>query len=88
MKIKENKTRISLWLNNNRFAKIEKNKLIITSGYSKHDRVLWYIIKFSNIENCLKLLQLYLLKKQIKMSINEEKYIQKLYINHKKNYNL
>jgi hypothetical protein len=52
MKIKENKTRISLWLHNKRFAKIEKNTLIITSGYSKHDRVLWSIVKFNKIDEC------------------------------------
>jgi len=80
MKIKENKTRISLWLHNKRFAKIEKNTLIITSGYSKHDRVLWSIVKFNKIDECLKLLQSYLLQKKINMSINEEKYIKTFYL--------
>jgi hypothetical protein len=80
MKIKENKTRISLWLNNKRFAKIEINKLIITSGYSRHDRVLWCTFKFNNIDDCLNLLRLYLLQKRNKMSVNEENYIQNLYL--------
>ena len=80
MKIKENKTRISLWLNSKRFAKIEMNKLIITKGYSKHDRVLWCTFKFNNIDDCLNLLRLYLLQKRNKMSVNEENYIQNLYL--------
>ena len=44
MEIKENKTRISLWLKGKRFSKIELNKLIITNGYSKNNRNLWIIL--------------------------------------------
>ena len=34
MEIKKNKTRISLWLNNSRFSKIEVNKYFVTDGFS------------------------------------------------------
>ena len=48
MKIKQNKTRISLWLNNERFGKIEENKLIITNGYKNTKKYLWDIKSFKN----------------------------------------
>ena len=61
MEIKENKTRISLWLQGNRFSKIELNKFSITNGYSYHNRNLWSIFNFTEIDECLRLLQCYLL---------------------------
>ena len=81
MKIKENKTRISLWLNNNRFAKIELNKLIITNGYSKHHHQCWNLYNFKNIDNCLELLHIYLLGRSINISLKEKEkeYIKHLY---------
>ena len=56
MEIKENKTRISLWINKTRFIKIEVNKLTITNGYPKSKRNLWIVIKFDTINNGLELL--------------------------------
>ena len=80
MEIKENKTRISLWLKGKRFSKIELNKLIITNGYSKNNRNLWIIFNFNKIDNCLELLQCYLLERKMYISLKESQYIQKLYL--------
>ena len=80
MEIKENKTRISLWLKNKRFSKIELNKLIITNGYSKRNRNLWNIFNFNRIDDCLELLQCYLSRRAIKLSLKERQDIKKLYI--------
>ena len=79
MEIKENKTRISLWVNGQRVLKIELNKLIITNGYSKRNKKIWCIFSFNKIEHCLELLQLYFLGRNITISLKEYKYIQKLY---------
>ena len=80
MEIKENKTRISLWFQGKRFSKIEFNKLIITNGYSKKNKNLWIIFNFNKIDNCLELLQSYLLGRKINILLKEQQYIQKLYI--------
>lgn len=80
MEIKENKTRISLWLKGRRFSKIELNKLIITNGYSNRNRKLWSIFNFTKIDDCLELLQCYILGKKINISLKDKQYIQKLYI--------
>ena len=80
MEIKENKTRISLWFKGKRVSKIELNKLTITNGYSKHNRNLWSIFSFNKIDNCLELLQCYLLGRKMNISLKEQQYIQKLYI--------
>lgn len=52
IEIKNNLTRISLWYNGKRFAKIESQKLYITYGYSNQNKELWKIIKINNIEEC------------------------------------
>lgn len=80
MEIKENKTRISLWLEGKRFSKIELNKLIITNGYSNHNRNLWKIFNFNEIDDCLELLKCYFLGKKINISLKEQQTIQKLYL--------
>lgn len=80
MKIKENKTRISLWIQGKRFSKIEVNKLFITNGYSKDNKNFWTIYTFNEIDSGLDLLQSYLLKRKINISSKEQKYIQALYI--------
>jgi hypothetical protein len=80
MEIKENKTRISLWLKGKRFYKIEPNKLIFTNGYSKHNRNLWKTSRFNKIDNCLELLQSCLLERTMNISLEEQQYIKKLYI--------
>ena len=80
MKIKENKTRISLWIQGKRFSKIEVNKLFITNGYSKDHKNLWKIYTFNKIDSGLDLLRSYLLKRKINISSKEQKYIQSLYI--------
>ena len=80
MEIKENKTRISLWFQGKRFSKIEFNKLIITNGYSKKNKNLLIIFNFNKIDNCLELLQSYLLGRKINILLKEQQYIQKLYI--------
>ena len=80
MEIKENKTRISLWLNEKRFAKIEYDKLSITYGYSNKNKNLWKIFYFNKIDDCLKLLKCYLLTKNINLSFKEKQDIEKLYI--------
>ena len=64
MEIKDNKTRISLWLNGKRFAKIEFNKISMTYGYSNKNKNLWKIFYFNEIDDCLKLLKCYLLTKK------------------------
>ena len=80
MEIKDNKTRISLWLNGKRFAKIEYDKLSITYGYSNKNKNLWKIFYFNKIDDCLKLLKCYLLTKNINLSFKEKQDIEKLYI--------
>ena len=80
MEIKENKTRISLWLNNKRFSKIEYNKLILTNGYSYSKRNLWNRFHFNKIDDCLELLKCYLLGRNINISLEELQYIKNLYI--------
>ena len=79
MEIKENKTRISLWFNGKRFSKIEMNKLIITNGYSNHNKKLWAIFNFTKIDDCLELLQCYFLGRRINISSEEKQYIKLLY---------
>ena len=78
MEIKENKTRISLWIKGKRFSKIESNKLIITKGYSNKNRNLWIIFNFTDVNNCLDLLQSYILE-NYKISLNDRNHIQKIY---------
>ena len=61
IEIKNNITRISLWNNGKRFAKIESTKLYITYGYSKQNKELWKTIKFKNIEECILIINKFLL---------------------------
>ena len=70
MEIKYNKTRISLWHSGKRFAKIEKNKLIITNGHSNKNRNLWKTYKFNKIEDIIKILKCYLLERDINTDIS------------------
>lgn len=79
MEIRNNKTRISLWLNNSRFLKIELNKLFVTNGISNKNKELWTIYKFNNINECLQLLQFELLKKNIILSNDNKQTIEKYY---------
>jgi|TARA_B110001469_G_C9623689_1_gene311082 hypothetical protein len=76
MRIKENKTRISIWNNNKRLLKIELNKLTITNGYPKSKRNLWIVIKFNTINNGLELLS-----KNIIISPTEINSIKHIYLN-------
>lgn len=80
MEIKENTTRISFWFNEKRYSKIELNKLIITYGYSNRNRNLWNVFKFSKIDNCLELLEYFILEKKYKISLKEKQVIKKLYV--------
>lgn len=81
MKIKQNKTRISLWLNNERFGKIEENKLIITNGYKNTKKYLWDIKNFKTIDECLKLLLTYLKSKNSNILLSEKELIKNYYSN-------
>ena len=80
MNIKENKTRISLWFHGKRFSKIELNKLTITNGFSNKHKNLWNIFYFKKIDDCLKILQLYTLEKNITTFFKTKKNIKNLYI--------
>ena len=81
MIIKKNKTRISLWFNKKRFSKIELNKLIITNGYSKKNKHLWCQYRFNTINDCLEILQKYLIKNKINISPSEIQFIHDIYKN-------
>ena len=80
MEIKDNKTRISLWFKEKRFAKIESNKLTITNGNSNRYRHLWITFQFNKLDDCFELLQYYLFEKNIKLALNEYQSIRNLYI--------
>jgi len=79
MIIKKNKTRISFWLNKKRFSKIELNKLIITNGYSKQYKNLWYQYRFNTINDCVEILQKYLIKNKINISTSQIQLIHEIY---------
>lgn len=79
MEIRKNKTRISLWLNNSRFSKIEINKYSITNGFSNKNKEMWITYEFNNINDCLQLLQYELLKRNIILSVSDNQRIEKYY---------
>ena len=84
--IKENKTRISFWKNDNiRFCKLEYKKFIITNGYNKHRNYLWTTFKFDTIENGILIFKEQLLKKNIYITPNDENHIKICYTNLDKN---
>lgn len=79
MEIRKNKTRISLWLNNSRFSKIEVNKYFVTNGFSSKNKDMWKMYEFNNINDCLQLLQYELLKRNIILSVSDNQRIEKYY---------
>jgi hypothetical protein len=77
LRIKENITRLSFWTNNERFCKIEKNKLFITNGYSKHNKELWNILYFDKIEDGIELFNTVFV--DLPLSTYDEAFIKDLY---------
>ena len=64
MEIKCLKTRISFWLHNTRIAKISNiNTLTITNGYSNKNKNFWNNYKFVNIDECINILESYMIEK-------------------------
>ena len=79
MEIQKNKTRISFWLNNSRFSKIEVNKYFVTNGFSNKNKEMWMKYEFNNINDCLQLLQYELLKRNIILSVDDTQRVEKYY---------
>jgi len=77
LRIKENITRLSVWTNDERVCKIEKNKLCITNGYSKHNKELWNILYFSKIEDGIELFNTVFV--DLPLSTYDEAFIKDLY---------
>ena len=82
MRIKENKTRISFWLNNTgRCSKIELNKIVITNGYNRDCNHLWDVYNFDSIDNGILILDNFLINKNIYLSSTDRQNIKTYYQN-------